>query len=253
MDQKLTTQALNYNYGKKKLLDNINLEFTCGHLHGILGPNGSGKSTLLKTLSHIWLPTSGAVYWNGKLLNDQKRLEISRLITLVPQNPQPAFDFLVEDIVAMGRYSHGSSYWSKKEKSFVYESLEAVDAIHLRSRLVNQLSQGEKQRVYIARALVTESPVLLLDEPTSSLDIQHQLEIWKLLQEQVKKGKVVIATTHDLSLAKYYCDQIAVLNKGICLGQGTFNSLITNELLQKVFGVVESPQNNCTHYSLTNN
>lgn len=250
MQQKLTSEALSFTIGNKKLLDNISLEFAAGKLHCILGPNGSGKSTLLKTLCHIWKPISGCVRLNGELISTKNRRMISRLITLVPQNPQPNFDFIVEDIVAMGRYPHGALSWSEKEKQAIYSALRAVDGLHLCGRLVNQLSQGEKQRIYIARALITESPVLLLDEPTASLDVRHQLEILQLLKQQVQRGKIIVITTHDLSLAKEHCDQIAVLSEGNCIGQDSFASLITNTLLQRIFGVIESPQKSCMNFSL---
>lgn len=250
MQHTLVTTNLRYSLDKKVLLKDINLEFQSGYLHGILGPNGSGKSTLLKTLSGIWKPTSGQVLWNGEDLLCKDRKEISRILSVVPQNPQPNFDFLVEDIVAMGRYPYHSHYWKAVEDQHVYKALTLVDAWHLRRRQVNQLSQGERQRVYIARALVTESPILLLDEPTASLDIQHQIEIWQLLERLVQQDKVIIVTTHDLSIAERYCQKVAVLNRGKCIGNGSFSSFITPTLLQEVFGVIECSSSSFKHYML---
>lgn len=155
------------------------------------------------------------------------------------QNSQPSFDFIVEDFVAMGRYPYNTQYWNVKEEPLIHESLKSLDACHLRHRKVNQLSFGEMQRVYIARALVTESPILLLDEPTAGLDIRHQFEIWNLLQQLVAKGKIVAVTTHDLSIAERYCDRVLVLNHGRCVGVGTFSSLISEDLLQEVFGITK--------------
>lgn len=246
--QKLIATVLKFAIDGKTLLEEISLEFGGGYLHGILGPNGSGKSTLLKILSGIWMPASGTIFWNGEPLLAKSRQEISRLISLVPQNPQPTFDFLVEDIVAMGRYPHNRHYWTATEDQLVYQALTMVDAWHLRRRQVNQLSHGERQRVYIARALVTESPILLLDEPTASLDIQHQIEIWELLKQLVKKGKMIIATTHDLTIAERYCDRVAVLKQGRCIGNGTFDSMMTPRLLLDVFGIVEMPL--AKHYAV---
>ena len=240
MHQKLIAKNLTYTIGDKVLLDNVSLEFESGSLYGILGPNGSGKSTLLKNLTGIWKPTSGEVLWDGEPLFNKPRQQISRILSLVPQNPMPQFDFLVEDIVAMGRYAYDKRYWTAAEEKLVEQSLNAVDAWHLRKRRVNHISCGERQRVYIARALVTESPILLLDEPTASLDIRHQLEIWQMLQDFVKCGKIVIVTTHDLSIAERYCRHIAILNQGRCIGKGLFSSLMTPEQLQEVFGVRET-------------
>jgi iron complex transport system ATP-binding protein len=237
MPQTLTARHLCYATDGKKLLNDISLEFTDGCLHAILGPNGSGKSTLLKILTGIWERTSGTVWWNGSSLLSLKRQEISRIISLVPQNPQPSFDYLVEDLVAMGRYPFDTHYWNAKDEPLVQQALESVDVWHLKKRRVNQLSFGERQRVYIARALVTESPILLLDEPTASLDIRHQLEIWNLLRSFVAKGKIVAVTTHDLTVAERYCDQVAILNQGSCVAKGEPTSLLTSELLQNVFGI----------------
>lgn len=247
---RLTTRALKLSINNKILLNKMDLEFDGGILHGILGPNGAGKSSLLKTLAGIW-KASGNVYWNDESLLEKDRKEISRLISLVPQNPQVTFDFLVEDVVAMGRYSHQKRYWSPSETNIIHDALHTVDAWHLRHRLINQISQGERQRVYIARALATESPILLLDEPTASLDIQHQLQVWLLLQKLVKNGKIVIVTTHDLSTAKRYCQQVVILNEGHCLGQGAFETQITPYLLKTVFGVIENPISGLQQYALS--
>lgn len=241
MHQKLAIKGLKYAIDGKPLLTDLSLEFIGGQLHGILGPNGSGKSTLLRLLSGIWKPSGGEILWNGAPLLVKDRQSISRTVSLVPQQPHTAFDFLVEDIVAMGRYAYDRCYWHAAEEPVVYEALRMVDAWHLRRRPVNQLSYGERQRVYIARALVTESPIMLLDEPTASLDIQHQLEIWQLLQHLVERGKIVIITTHDLAIAERYCHQVAVLNHGRCVANGPFSALMTPGLLQEVFGVTELP------------
>lgn len=248
--QELIAEELCYDVDSKKLIDSISLKFRSGILHGILGPNGSGKSTLLRTLCGIWRATSGNVLWKGESLLRKERKEISQIISLVPQNPIPAFDYLVEDIVAMGRYPHGSRYWDLKGEHLVYQALQTTDAWHLRRRQVNQLSQGERQRVYIARALVTESPIMLLDEPTSSLDIRHQIEIWELLLNLVKGDKIVIVTCHDLATAEKYCDEIAIMNQGRCISNGPFCQTMTQEILATVFGVIPERDLNGKKYSL---
>lgn len=249
MQQKLIATDLCYSVNGKDLIKNISLELSSGKLQAILGPNGSGKSTLLKVLTGIWKPTSGSITWNGQPLLSQTRQEISRTVSLVPQNPHPSFDYLVQDIVAMGRYPYDQRYWNITDETLVLQALVAVDALHLRQRRVNHLSYGERQRVYIARALVTESPVLLLDEPTASLDIRHQLEIWSLLQTFVEKGKIVVVTTHDLTVAERYCQHVAVLNHGHCIGKGPFNSLMTPHLLKDVFGVIETPSPSMKYFA----
>ena len=148
----LTAEAITLQSGKRCLLDNISLNFSPGILYGILGPNGSGKTTLLKILSGIWQPTSGRVLWNGSNLLIKPRQEISRLISLVPQSPVVPFDFTAREMVAMGRYPHGQSGKTAREQELINESLYRVDASMLATRKMSQLSVGERQRLYIARA-----------------------------------------------------------------------------------------------------
>lgn len=232
----LEAKNVSYSIDGKALIENIELSFSPGILYGILGPNGSGKSTLLKTLCGIWNPTNGVVNWKGKALLTRSRKEISSTISLVPQNPQVHFDFTVTEMVRMGRYPYASTHSDEQLET----ALNIVDAWHLRKRSILRLSHGERKRVYIARALVTESPILLLDEPEASLDIRHQLEIWKLLRKLAEQGKTIIVTNHDLAATRRFCDEIAVLNQGRCIDNGRFDQVMTAQCLLDVFGVVES-------------
>jgi iron complex transport system ATP-binding protein len=136
----------------------------------------------------------------------------------------------------MGRYPYGCR--SPEAHAHIEEALHQVNAWHLRHQLISQLSGGERQRVYIARALATQAPILLLDEPTSYLDLRHQLEIWQLLRKLVKRGKVIIVAVHDLLAARRYCDQLLILNQGRCQATGTYKEVMTPTLLQEIFGVV---------------
>lgn len=226
---------LTYSLQQRHLIDDISLTFDSGVLYGILGPNGSGKSTLLKTMSRIWTPTSGQLFWQGQDLLQFSRLEISRTLSLVPQNPTLYFDVAVNQMVAMGRYPHGCR--SPQAQRKVEEALHQVNAWHFRHQFMSQLSGGERQRVYIARALATEAPILLLDEPTSYLDLRHQLEIWQLLRTLVKGGKLVIVAVHDLSAAQRFCEELVILNRGRCQVTGPYQNIITPRVLQEVFGV----------------
>lgn len=237
LNNTLSVNSLSFKVEDKFLLEDLCLEFGNGVLHAILGPNGSGKSTLLKVLSGIWKPNKGTVSWNGLSLHTLERRKISQTISLVPQNPQPPFDFLVEEIVSMGRYAHNVHYWKTIDDPLIHYALNKLNVWHLRHRYINQISHGERQRVYIARALVSESPILLLDEPTANLDLKHQIEIWDLLQHLVEEGKVVIVTTHDLATTETHCQQVTVLHQGKCVGSGSFADLMTPKMLQDVFGV----------------
>lgn len=231
----LEIKKLTYQIKQRTILKEISLIFQRGLLYGLLGPNGSGKSTLFKTVSRIWTPTSGELYWEGNNLSSLNRLEMSRTLSLVPQHPQCYFDCDVYYMVQMGRYPYGCR--SSEGKSVIEKALHQVNAWHLRHQMLSQLSGGERQRVYIARALVTESPILLLDEPTSHLDLRHQLEIWKLLRSLAKEGKLIIAAIHDIEAAKRFCDQLVILNHGVCQGMGLYDEVMNSSVLQEVFGV----------------
>lgn len=226
---------LTYQVGQKRLIDDISLLFKPGHLYGILGPNGSGKSTLLKTLSRIWSPTKGELIWNGEDILQFPRVKLSKTLTLVPQNPQLYFDCSVFHLVQMGRYPHGCR--TEESSREVQEALKQVNAWHLKDQFLSQLSGGERQRVYIARALVTQAPILLLDEPTSSIDLRHQLEIWQLLRALISKDRLVIVALHDLFAAKRFCDQVVILNHGRCEATGSYGDVMTERILSDIFGV----------------
>ncbi len=241
----LKAQNLSFILNEKLLIQDINLQFNPGILYGVIGPNGSGKSTLLKLLSGIWAPTAGNVVWQGENLLAKPRREISKTVTLVPQNPQVHFDFRVNEMVAMGRYPYGA-----QRGNHVEQALTAVDAWHLKDRSILHLSHGERKRVYIARALITESPVLLLDEPEASLDVRHQLEIWHLLKKLTAQGKIIIVTNHDLAATVRFCDDIAILNQGRCHSTGPCKTVFSATLLKDVFGVRANPLLNIPHYDV---
>ncbi|MDP1835841.1 MAG: ABC transporter ATP-binding protein [Chlamydiales bacterium] len=230
----LQTQGLTYRIGSKKLISDVTLTFRPGKLHGILGPNGSGKSTFLKTLAGIWKPSAGQVLWHGENLHLKERRAISQTMSLVPQQYPVSFDFSVLDLVGMGRYPYGGT---GKNCPIVERVLHQVDAWHLKDRLVTQVSQGERQRILIARALATESPILLLDEPTANLDLRHQAQIWMLLRDLVDHGKVVLVTLHDLHATRNYCDNSIVFDSGRCVAEGLPSDILSPTLLHDVFQI----------------
>lgn len=233
----LQAQALTYRIGQKKLISDITLKFKPGKLYGILGPNGSGKSTFLKALAGIWKPSAGKVLWLDEDLHLKDRRVISQTMSLVPQQYSVSFDFSVIDLVGMGRYPYGGT---GKNCPIVEKVLHQVDAWHLKDRLVTQLSQGERQRILIARALATESPILLLDEPTANLDLRHQAQIWKLLRDLVNHGKVVLITLHDLQATRDYCDHTIIFESGRCVAEGSPSEILSPALLHDVFQINEN-------------
>jgi iron complex transport system ATP-binding protein len=230
----LIVDNLTFKLKEKTLLDAISLSFEPGQVSAILGPNGSGKSTLFKIMAGIWPASAGEVYWKGTNILQLPRKEISRTLSLVPQNPPLYFDFTVEEMVKMGCYSHSTK---NNEFGGLENVLKLTDLSHLRDRLITELSGGEKQRAYIARSLITESPILLLDEPTSHLDLRHQLEIWQLLRKLAQEGKVVITAVHDLSDIQQFCDYAVLLNHGKVAATGPYGSVAAPALLENIFGV----------------
>lgn len=221
--------------GKKTLISGVSLDFCKGTLWGIIGPNGAGKTTLLRAIAGLLPAVSGEIIWEDTPLHAKSRQEISKIVTFVPQQPPLQFDFQVKEVVAMGRYSHTRSY--HQESDTIMEALEAVDMFHYADSLINELSSGERQRVYIARALVSCAPIILLDEPTASLDIRHQLEIWDLLLKLRDQQRTVIVTHHDLTAAYKYCRQVVVMHNGQSIAQGPTDTTLTPSLVEEVFGV----------------
>lgn len=245
----LETDQLTFSIDNKNLIDNLSLNFSNGKLHGIIGPNGSGKSTFLKLLNGILKATKGRVLFNRENLAEKSPKEISKLIAYVPQTFTSCFDYSVEEIVMMGGYSRGSISKELQENQLI-SVLNLVDSLHLRNRYTQSLSGGEKQRIYIARALMADSPVILLDEPTASLDIGHQLEIWQLLTD-LKTNKLIIVTVHDLNYAEKFCDRLYLLKAGCCIAEGGMECPLLQINLQETFGITHNPEESLRAYQLT--
>lgn len=218
----LKAEKLAYSAGPHAILQNILLTFLPGRLYAILGPNGAGKTTLLKLLCGILKPTEGSVNYGEQNLSHLTRTAISRTITLVPQNPHTSFDYSVEEFIAMARYAHGR----QSTKEIIAQALTAVDGLSFLKRPLHQLSQGERQRIYIARALATEAPVILLDEPAAHLDIKHQFEIWTLMKRLSSQGKTVLLANHDLIHSEQFCDEAILLHEGKCIAEGKADEVI---------------------------
>lgn len=216
----------------ENIISDLSVHFEPGILYGILGPNGSGKTTLLRLLSRIYIPKNGELHWNGDNISEYSRMELSRIVSLVPQQPQLNFDFTVHDLVSMGRYVH-----SDQSKYQVQEALELVGIKNLANQLCSTLSSGERQLAYIARSIASDTPVILLDEPTANLDVHHQIVIWSLLRKLVEKGKVVIVTVHDLNAAKRYADYLYLINRGKLVSAGKSSEVLCGENLRTVFKI----------------
>ncbi len=235
----LDIDNIHFSIDDKKILDGISARFESRRIHGIIGPNGSGKSTLLKNICRIWEPQSGSISIDGREYTEIPRKELSALVTLVPQNTTVGFPISVFDIVSMGRNPHMGRFegLQQKDREIIERALQQTNISELKDRNINELSGGEGQLAIIARAIATEAPLVLLDEPTSELDVKHTLEIVKILHEFREQNKTILVTIHDLNLARKFCDTITILCNGKLYYSGKPEDAFAEEIIKQVFEV----------------
>jgi iron complex transport system ATP-binding protein len=236
---------LSYGYARhgdsRFSLRNVSIDVPLGSFTGLLGPNGCGKTTLLKLLAGILTPHQGAVTLNGHSLRQLTRRETARRIAIVPQETHPAFDYTVMEMVLMGRHPHLGPLQLEgpADLALAQDALRATGTVHLAHRAYMTLSGGEKQRVVIASALTQASDVLLLDEPTASLDLGYQLEVAALLSRLNRdRGVTMLMATHDLNLAAALCDRLVLMRDGCVLAQGATNDVLTAQMVRQMYDVV---------------
>jgi iron complex transport system ATP-binding protein len=226
-------------YDGVEVLRGVDLAMCAGEMVGVIGPNGSGKSTLLRLLSGTLSPTAGHVCLAGRDVATMRPRERARMLGVVLQQAAITFAFSVWDMVAMGRHAHLAALQglTDHDRDAVRWALQAADCMHLRDRLVTELSGGELQRVIIARALAQEPQALLLDEPTSHLDLNHQLDIGRLLRALNRDGGMtVVWVSHDLNLSAEFCERIVVVGDGRVVADGTPGEVITEGLVHALYG-----------------
>ena len=246
----LNIKNLCFKYKNEEVLKDIDFHLEKNDFVGIIGPNGSGKSTLLKNISRILDPNEGVIYLDQKLLNEYSSKELAKKMAVVPQNTNVDFNFTVYDIIMMGRNPYQGK-WGKineKDSEIVNEVMEVTDTKYLEDKKINQLSGGERQRVIIARSLAQKPDLLLLDEPTSSLDINYQGEIFDLISELNEKlSLTIIVVSHDLNLASQYCDDLILLSKGKIYAVGSPEEVLTEKNIREVYNTeVIIKRNNIT-------
>lgn len=232
----LSVSNLNFEIDKKPILKDISFEVEEGAFVGIIGANGSGKSTLLKNIYRLYKPSNGSIKVDGEDINSMNTKEIARKLAVLAQETHSEFDFNVEDIIKMGRYPYKSIFsdYSNDDFELVNSIIERMSLGDYRKRVFNSLSGGEKQRTYIARALVQDAKLLILDELTNHLDIGHQIQI----MDMVKSLKITtLSAIHDMNLAAMYCDYIIVLEKGCVIKQGRTEEILTSDLIKKLFKI----------------
>lgn len=236
----IEVRNLTYSYGKKEILHNLSFQVETGTFHAILGANGCGKTTLLRCIAGLLAPQSGTVAADGKAIGQYNARQRAQKVALVQQHPQTDIEFSAFETVLMGRnpYQRHLQNESQEDWDIVEKAMRQTNTWHLRFSLPSEMSGGELQRVMIARALAQRTPYLLLDEPTSNLDIAHQFEIMQLLADINKsEGKTILIVVHDLNLALRYCPQALLLHEKRMLFQGATAEALTPDRIRTAFGV----------------
>jgi iron complex transport system ATP-binding protein len=239
MDSLLSLSGVDFRYGEKPVLQQVSLGLPRGHFLGLVGPNGSGKTTLLRLAAGLLKPLSGRVMLAGRSLEEMGRAQIARQLALLPQSANLPPSFTVWELVLMGRtpYVGFLGRETPADIAAVERAIAMARCEQLADRRAEELSGGERQRVLLARALAQEPEVLLLDEPTAHLDLQHQIGVLELVSEMAREGLAVLAVFHDLNLAACYCDRLAMLSEGRLIAEGAPEKVLTRELLGRLFQV----------------
>ena len=229
-------EHIQVSYGKREILRDINTTIATGCITAVMGPNGCGKTTLLRCIGGLLEPTAGSVAIDGKKVKDYSARALAQKVAFVRQQAQTDFEFSAFETVLMGRnpYQHHLQNESQADWDIVEQCMKQTNTWHLRLSKPAEMSGGEMQRVMIARALAQQTPVLLMDEPVSNLDIAHQLEIMRLLRTT---DKTVVIVIHDLNLALQFCDRILLIHNGELLFHGPIAEGLTTENISTVYGV----------------
>ncbi|MCZ6598680.1 MAG: ABC transporter ATP-binding protein [Planctomycetota bacterium] len=235
----LEARSVSFDYpGPLRAIDSVDLTLAPGELLLVIGPNGSGKSTLLKLLGGLLTPDSGQVLLQGRPVAAMRHRERARRMAVVPQYLPTLFEVTVESFVRGGRYAH-TGFWrrsSGRDRDVLRSALEEADAADLGQRLLSELSGGQRQRVLVARALAQEADLLLFDEPTASLDPEHQMRVFELISGLVQRGRAAVVVTHELNLASQFATRLALLSDGRIVHTGPADEVLARDVLEPVYG-----------------
>ncbi|MBD2071856.1 ABC transporter ATP-binding protein [Leptolyngbya sp. FACHB-671] len=248
LEPALSARKLSLAYDKTLIVNHLNLAISAGKITALVGPNGCGKSTLLKGLARLLKPQSGTVYLDGVAISKgypqgvakHSTKEIAKRLGMLPQSPVAPEGLTVRELVAQGRYPHQSwlQQWSREDEQFTEQALAITGIAELGDRPLDSLSGGQRQRAWIAMALAQNTEILLLDEPTTFLDLAHQIEVLDLLYDlNQTQGRTIVMVLHDLNQACRYADELIVMRQGHLYAQGTPNLVMTETMVAEVFGI----------------
>ena len=238
----LSLRGVSLGYSGRPIVDHIDLDIEPGSFTSILGPNGCGKSTLLKGMTRLLRPLSGDIYLDGKPLRHWGAKAAARRVGLLPQSSSAPDGSTVYGLVRRGRFPHQSflSPWSERDEQAVRAAMDRTGTTDLRTAQVGELSGGQRQRVWVAMALAQDTEILLLDEPTTFLDINYQLDLLELFAELNREGRTIVAVLHDLNLAARFSTRIAAMRDGALQAYGTPEEVITESTISNIYGVMST-------------
>ena len=252
MGENISIKNLSFAYDKKVILDDITLDFNKGKFYSIIGPNGSGKSTLIKNISKTLGSKGKSVYIDDKDIYTLNNKTLAKIMAIIPQTTIIDYEFTVSEIVMMGRSPHKKRFedFNTEDERIIKKYMEATSTWELKDKFITELSGGEAQRVIAARVLSQETDIVLLDEPTSNLDIQYQIEFLNIFKN-LKTDKIIIAVLHDLNLASIFSDEVILINKGQVVAKGTPWDVINEENIKNIYNIpvkiFENPISKCPH------
>lgn len=245
----IEVRGLTYAIRQATILHDIHMTVRQGEMIGLIGPNGSGKTTLLKSIAHLHHLPEKTIWLKERPIETYARKELARWMSVVFQDTSVAFDFTAEEIVQMGQYAHKSPKTEagrKEERARIDEAFAKLEIEQLRTRSILEMSGGQRQLVMIAKMFVQQTPIYLLDEPISALDIYYQLLVLQLLREESEKGKTILIVLHDLNLAARFCTTLALLKEGEIVQVGAPKEVLKESLLMTSYDVVATVEKNET-------